>query len=152
MAGPGMGPTGARDGGAPPKGPGGVAGTADSTAPTDADGGGAAAGSREDSEAELEQPPSASPTTAAHAMHDNFSIARHSVGSESKYVQRVSRRGVFLHDGHCSDDAEGRGRIVGRDLGKCRSAHPAADAGIHRDILLAVRTHEGHRIADDSGT
>jgi hypothetical protein len=74
IVGPGMGPTGPSEGGAPPNGPGGVAGTADSAAAAEELDGAAAAGSVEESEAELEQPPSASPTTAAQAMHDNFSI------------------------------------------------------------------------------
>src|SRR5882672_6114810 len=50
-----------------------------------------------------------------------------------------------------ADRAECGGRILGADAERYTSARPAADAGEHGDVLLAVGPQIGHRVADDPG-
>src|SRR4051794_5615965 len=65
-------------------------------------------------------------------------------------IHRASCRCVLLDVLHRADHAERGVRIVGRDLREGDRAHPAADAGIDGDVLLAVRTKIGDRVADDA--
>src|SRR5579871_5883938 len=78
-----------------------------------------------------ERSPQAAATTTAAPI---ASAAR----LKPKHINGISRRRVLLDVGHRPDYTErGRG-IVGRDVGERHRAHPAADAGVDGDVLLAV--------------
>src|SRR3989442_9264185 len=50
-----------------------------------------------------------------------------------------------------ADRAERGGRILGADAERHTGAGPAAHSGEHGDVLLAVGSQIGHRVADDAG-
>src|SRR3954470_4566854 len=67
---------------------------------------------------------------------------------QPEHINRASSGGVLLDVFHRADDAQPGVRVVAGALREGDRAHPAADAGIDGDVLLAVRTKVGDRVAD----
>src|SRR6185437_3728369 len=140
--GPGMGPTGAITGGTVPvNGRVGVPGSCSAgvSAAVAAAAGGAPASDGGGSDAE--QPLAASGISPARAIRNSL---------QSEYIQHTSRARVLLDVGHRPDRAKSRGRVRFRHARQGGGRKPTADAGVHGDVLLAVRSHERHRLTDDS--
>src|SRR6185312_14288438 len=72
--------------------------------------------------------------------------------SEAKDIEHVSRLRCALDLLHGAHHAQRAIRVVIRYVRQSSRPHPSADAGIDRDVLLAVRPEERHRIADDAGS
>src|SRR3954449_4279018 len=70
---------------------------------------------------------------------------------QRKDMQHAAFHGVLRQVAHRVDEAE-RGRSVARiDLSGDDRAGPAANAGEHRDVLLAIRAAVAYGLADDAG-
>src|SRR5581483_3858517 len=108
--------------------------------------------------ADAEQPLMASNVSPASIISINLSVtdglrctATNGRGClKSKDIQHASRARVLLEVGYRPDRAEGRGRIGFRHARQRGGGKPSADAGVHGDVLLAVRPDKRHRLTHDS--
>src|SRR5690348_8575176 len=71
---------------------------------------------------------------------------------ETEGIERRSGAGHGLDVSHCAECSQSAVGIIGRHGGERGGAHPASNAGVNGDVLLAVGAGEGDGVADDSGT
>src|SRR3954447_3551662 len=64
-------------------------------------------------------------------------------------IERSSLRRGLLEICHGIDEAERRGAVAWIEIARDNGAGPAADAGQHGHVLMAVGPAIGHRLADD---
>jgi hypothetical protein len=66
-------------------------------------------------------------------------------------IKQISRRTQCLDLFHRAHNTERSVRIIRGKVGQCRCSHPAANARIDGNVLLAVRAGERDRVTDSPG-